>query len=71
MDESLSVDDPELSEGARLAKLAKLASMNAIELRSLGSDLGMLAGPPCNAYAFMAKPGPGVSLSVSQSWILG
>jgi len=68
MDESLSIDDPELSEGVRLVKLS---SMNAIELQPLGSDLGILAGPPRNSYARMAKSGPGVSLSVSHSWILG
>jgi hypothetical protein len=68
MDDSLPVDEPELREGVRLVKLA---SMNAIELQPLGSDLGILAGPPGNSYALMAKSGPGVSLSVSQSWILG
>lgn len=65
MDESLPVDDPELSEGVRLVKLA------SIVLQFLGSDLGILAGPSWNSYARMAKPGPGVSLSVSQSRILG
>jgi hypothetical protein len=68
MDDSLPLDDPELSEGVRLVNLA---SMNAIELQSLGSDLGILAGPPGNSYARMAMSGPGVSLSESQSWILG
>ena len=65
MDESLSVDDPELSEGARLVKLASMV------LRFLGSDLGILAGPPRNSYARTAQSGPGMSLSVSQSRILG
>lgn len=65
MDKSLSVEDPELSEGVRLVKL------ESIVLRFLGSDLGILAGPSWNSYACIAKPGPGMSLSVSQSRILG
>lgn len=65
MDESLPVDDSELSEGVRLGKLV------SIVLQFLGSDLGILAGPPGNSYARTAKSGPGMSLSVSQSWILG
>jgi hypothetical protein len=65
MDESLPADDPELSEGVRLVKLA------FIVLQFLGKVLGILAGPPRNSYARVAKSGPGMSLSVSQSWILG
>jgi hypothetical protein len=65
MDESLPADDPELSEGVRLVKLA------SIVLQFLGNVLGILAGPPRNSYARVAKSGPGMSLSVSQSWILG
>jgi hypothetical protein len=68
MDESLPVEEPELSEGV---SSAKSALKNAIELLSLGSDLGMLLGPPCHSYARMANPGPGASLSVFQSRILG
>ena len=63
-DDSLPVEEPELSDGV---SSVKLAPKYAIELLLLGSDLGMLSGPPRNAYAWIAKPGPDVSSSVFQS----